>query len=243
MHRKDRKWRRVSRLEKSVSNLWMVKRQLQKEFGIQKEKEKSSGSHFATFNWQINFTAGDDVFFGLCQTDWCWISSALCLTGAPTCWQSATPWRGNWPGLRLCSGDCSKSATRLFYSETFKKAVCYLLSKHCSFTLDWFKSHGDYISEDISEPFIPQRFKLQVWQSSPHLLYFEFLCNSGDFAVSYLKPAVSGFWIQGFWGHRFSKNHKFTTWWGLLGSTRSLGSGAHLYLLNYLHHCSSPGYL
>lgn len=40
-------WKKVS------VKLRMVKRQLQKEFGIQKKKEKSLGRHFATFNWQI----------------------------------------------------------------------------------------------------------------------------------------------------------------------------------------------
>lgn len=43
----------------------------------------------------------------LCPTGWCWISSVLCPTAAPTCWLSATLWPGNWPVLRPCSGDRS----------------------------------------------------------------------------------------------------------------------------------------
>lgn len=44
----------------------------------------------------------------LCATGWCWISSALCLNVAPTCWLFVTLWPGNWPDLRPCSGDNSK---------------------------------------------------------------------------------------------------------------------------------------
>lgn len=62
-------------------------------------------------------------------TGWCWISSALCPTVAPTCWPFAMLWPGSWPAPRPCSGD-SKSC-KLFTLEE-KKCV-----KTCKYTIDF----------------------------------------------------------------------------------------------------------
>lgn len=69
------------------------------------------------FRWQSAV-----MFCFLCPTGWCWISSDLCRTVAPTCWLFATLWPGNWPDLRPCSGDRSKQ----FITAGHLRELCVL---------------------------------------------------------------------------------------------------------------------
>lgn len=158
-------WKKVS------VKLRMVKRQLQKEFGIQKKKEKSLGRHFATFNWQIEFPS------------WRWCFSCLVSNRLVLDQQRPLPDRRSYmlTVRHALTRKLTRSKTMQWWPQQISNSSVLQWDIQEGCVLSALKTLQFYFGliqipwrlkhKETSESFIPQRFKLQVWQSSPHLLY------------------------------------------------------------------------